>query len=408
VLGDRTVRRVISGGTAGRVAVGLLGFAAFAVGTCELVLAGVLPGLSSSFGVPVSVGGQVVTVFGLTCALLAPGLATATARWPRRPVLLGALGLYLLGVAGTAVAPVLPVVFAAQVVAAAGAGLFLPAATAAAAGLVPERARGRAIAVVSTGMTAATALGAPLGTVIGGLAGWRATMWFVAGLAVLAGAGLVAVLPRGQAGEVQSLRERVRPLADRRVLALLGTTLCAFTAVYLPYTYISAVFAPATGGDPVRLAVLMSAVGVVGAGSNLAAGALVDRLGGRAVVAGALSGLAVVLAALPLGTGNMPAALVLVVLYGAVGFAVTTPQSHRLVALRPESGPVLLSLNAAVLYLAISLSGAVGAGVIELAGAAALGVPGVVLVLAALGASELAARAPGLRTGAGLRRPRRR
>ena len=80
VLGDRTVRRVISGGTAGRVAVGLLGFAAFAVGTCELVLAGVLPGLSSSFGVPVSVGGQVVTVFGLTCAFLAPALATATAR----------------------------------------------------------------------------------------------------------------------------------------------------------------------------------------------------------------------------------------------------------------------------------------------------------------------------------------
>ncbi|MFI0351795.1 MFS transporter [Actinomadura sp. 9N407] len=169
------------------------------------------------------------------------------------------------------------------------------------------RCRGRAIAVVTTGFTAATALGAPIGTVLGGAFGWRATVWFLVGLAILGIVAMLTLVPRqAVAPAPEGLGERLRPLRDPRALALMGTTLIGFTAVYIPYTYISAIFEPATGGDTGRLALLLLVFGVIGTVANYAGGTLADRLGGRAVASGALVLLAAaVLALLALGLSEL-------------------------------------------------------------------------------------------------------
>ncbi|MEV6230976.1 MFS transporter [Saccharopolyspora shandongensis] len=371
--------------TPSRWAVPVLGFGTFAVGTCEFVLAGVLPQLSDTLGVSMSTAGQVVTAFALTCALVAPLLVAATAGWRRRPVLLLAVAVYLIGNIATAVAPSFPLVLAAQVVAAAGAGLFVPTAAVTASALVPEDRRGRAIAAVTTGFTAATALGAPLGTALGAVSGWRMTMWFVAGLAVLGLLGVLRLVPADVAAPTpESLRARFAPLADRRVLVVLATTLIGFTAVYLPYTYIAAVFAPATAGSGIRLAVLMFLLGVIGTIGNFAAGGLADRIGGRKVVALALAWLVVSLLVLPLTTGSFGLATTEIVFFGIAAFAITTPQQHRLITLSPGSASVLVSLNAAILYLAIAASGIIGAIGIEWAGAQYLGFIAAALAAVAL------------------------
>ncbi|MFB4319319.1 MFS transporter [Actinomadura sp. 21ATH] len=370
-----------------------LGLGVFAVGTDEFVLAGMLPLLGDTFGIPIATAGQVVTAFALVCAVLAPVLGTLTARWPRRRILLIALGVYLAGNAATAVAPSFPLLVTAQMVAAAGAGLFVPAAAVTAAALVPAERRGRAIALVTTGFTAATALGAPIGTVLGGALGWRATVWFLAGLAVLGMVFVLVLVPgRVTVPAPEGLGERLRPLRDPRALALMGTTLVGFTAVYIPYTYISAVFEPATGGDSGRLAVLLFLFGAVGALANYAGGTLADRLGGRAVASGAIALLTAALLVMPLATGSLAAAAVMVVAYGVPAWALTTPQQHRLIALDPASASVYVSLNAAILYLAISLSGMAGAAGIGWFGAGRLAPAAAVIALLALGLSELAHR----------------
>ncbi|MEU0686585.1 MFS transporter [Streptomyces uncialis] len=376
-------------GSAPRGSVFVLGFATFAIGTDEFVLAGVLPEMGRDLGVSVATAGQVVTVFALTCAVLAPVLATATARRARRAVLLLAVAVHLLGIVATALAPTFATVLAAQMVAAAGAGLFVPTAAVTAAALVAPERRGRAIAAVTTGFTAATALGAPTGTALGGWLGWRSTMWFVAALSVLALIGLRLLVPaRVSAPAPEGLRARLAPLRDRRVLAVLATTLVGFTAIYLPYTYIAVVLEPATGGSGDRLAVLMFTLGVVGTLGNIAAGRLADRFGGRSVVALALLWMTGALLLFPLTTGAFPSALLMIVVYGVAAFAITSPQQHRLITLDPASASVLVSLNAAILYLAIAMSGAVGAVGIGWAGARGLPLIAAGLAVAALLLSE--------------------
>ncbi|XVS68066.1 MFS transporter [Actinosynnema sp. CA-299493] len=381
-----------TGHAAARWGLPILGFGTFAIGTTEFVLAGVLPQLGSSLNVSVTTAGQVVTVFALTCAVLSPVLATATAAWSRRGVLLLALLVYLVGNTITAVAPSFAVVLLGQIVAAAGAGLFIPAASVTASALVSAERRGRAIAAVTTGLTAATALGAPIGTVVGSFLGWRATMWFVSVLAVIALAAIVLAVPNVAVSAPAGLKQRLAPLRDRRIVVVLATTLVAFTSAYIVYTYIAVVFEPATGGDGTRLAVLMFVFGLVGTVGNFGAGALADRLGSRVVVGGAVVLLGISLLVMPLVTGSYVLSLLVMVVYGIAAWAITTPQQHRLITLAPADAPLLISLNAAFLYLAISLSGVIGAVGIGTVGANALPIIAAGIALLALVLSEFGHR----------------
>ncbi|MBP2369151.1 MFS transporter [Pseudonocardia parietis] len=372
----------------------VLGVGAFAVGTCELVLAGLLPELGRSFQVSAATAGQVVTVFGLSAAIAGPVLAASSVQWARRRVLLLALGLYLAGTGSSAAAGTFGLLLAAQVVAACGAGLFLPTATVTAATLAGPERRGRAVATVTTGMTVAIAVGAPLGTALAALAGWRATMVVLAGLALVVAVAVLTWIPPVSPGsdEQFGLRERLSPLVDRRVLLLLGTTSVAFTAIYVPYTYISVVAEDATGGDGVRLASILSVLGVAGIAGNLLAGRLADRYGGRPVVAGALVGLTITFLLTPYWSAALPSALIAAAAYGLIGFGISAPQTYRILGLGGQA-PLTVALNGAALYLAIALSGLIGAVGITTTGASALGALAAAGTLAALGLSEAAHRA---------------
>ncbi|MDC7337413.1 MFS transporter [Streptomyces lydicus] len=139
----------------------LLALGTFAVGTDSMVMAGILGLVARDLDVSVPAAGQIVTVFALSYAVLAPVLATAAARWPRRRLLLTALTVFTVANALSAVAPTYPILLATRVLAAAGAALYTPTANAVATTLVPPERRGRALATVLGGMTVATALGVP-------------------------------------------------------------------------------------------------------------------------------------------------------------------------------------------------------------------------------------------------------
>ncbi|MER5544810.1 MFS transporter [Streptomyces sp. NPDC001118] len=375
--------------------VAVLAFGTFAVGTDAFVIAGLLPDISHSFSVSVAAAGQLVSVFSFAYAVLSPVLTVLTGRWSRRTVLITALLVFAVGNVATALMPNYPLVMAARILAAAGAALFTPNAGATAAAIAGDQRRGQAIAVVTVGLTSSLVLGAPLGTAIGNAWGWRATMWVIAAMAVLIVPIIMLGLPSIQLGNATSLRQRLAPLADARVVRVLLGTLLAFIGIYVPLTYISAVFGPSLGGDNNRVALLLLAYGLAGTAGNLIAGKLADRYGPQRVVIAATLALTVIfLAMLPIRS-SFAAALPVVALSGIASWSVTAPQQHRVIALSPAgAGPLAVSLNAAVLYLAISISGVLGAmGLNVFGSAAALPVLAAVFVLAAAVVTWLSAGA---------------
>ncbi len=370
----------------------VLALGTFAIGTDSYVIAGVLPRVAWTLHVGVAAAGQLVTAYAAVYALLTPVLAATTSRWPRRRVLATGLGVFVAGNVVTAFASSLGLALVGRAIAGLGAASFTPVAGATAVALVAPERRGRALAVVVAGLSGATALGAPLGTWIGNTADWCATLWLVAGLGALAAAGVVLVLPAMPATTSPRLRERLAPLLDPRVTATLATTLLVMFGIFLVYTYLSLVLDRATGRSGVRLAALLSIWGVAATTGNLLSGALVDRLGSRWIVGGAIIVAALDFALMPWTSARFATASLALVVWGLAGWGMVVAQQHRLVGLSTLGAPLLLALNASAIYLAVSASSATGALVLARMDPHRLPLLGAVLILAALPVSELAHR----------------
>jgi predicted MFS family arabinose efflux permease len=334
----------------------LLGFGALAVGTDAYVTAGLLPAIGRDLHEPASVTGQLVTVFMLCYALLAPLVGAALGRWGIRQVLIGALALFCLANAGTAVAPSLPTLMVARGLAGVAAGVFMPVAASAAAALVGPERRGRALTVVLGGLSSGTVVGVPAGLFLAGHTGWRAALWLVTALGVVSLAGALALLPEVSGTRMPGLRERGTQLRDRRVGITVLTTFLQTVASLGLYTYLVPVM-DAAGFGAHQTALWLWGIGGV-AGSFLI-GPLLDRTGrpaGQAAVL--LAVLTLCLAPMPLLSGA--AVVPVLVLWGAVGWAFVVPQQHRLLGLRPSGGAAVLALNSSATYLGGSAGAALG------------------------------------------------
>jgi predicted MFS family arabinose efflux permease len=338
----------------------------FAVGTDSFVVAGILPQVAASLGVSIPLAGQMVTLYALSYALLSPTVAALAAHWPRKRLLLSGLGVFVLGNAMTAVAPSIGLVLVSRVIAGLGAAMYSPTATATAASLVPPERRASALAIVVAGLSSATALGAPLGTLIAGLDDWRATMWFVSAVGAAAAVGVWALLPEIPPLPAATLRQRLAPLKDGRIALTLLTTLLAYTGAFSVYTYIGVIFDRVTGGNAQVLAGLLFVWGIAATFGNLAAGRLTDRFGNRRIIFGALLVAAINFALTPWTSAHLWSTVLAIVIWAVCGWGLLVPQQHRLIGLAPAAAPLLMGLNSAALYVGVSSAGVLGAAGIAL------------------------------------------
>jgi predicted MFS family arabinose efflux permease len=366
----------------------------FAIGTDSFVIAGILPDAADSLDVPVGVSGWLLTAYALTYAVLGPVMAALTARWPRRTLFLAGFAIFTAGNLVTAFVPVFGVALASRALAGLGGAMVTPAAAvAAAAALAPPERRGRAIATVMTGLSAATALGAPIGTALGSLTGnWRATMLFVSALGVLAAVGIALLLPAIPTPPTVPLRTRVAPLADRRIGLVLLTTLLAYTGLYTVYSFIGESLDRATGGSGsgTTLAALLFVWGLAATVGTLASGGLIDRFGDRRIINTSITVAAIDFALLPWTSAHLPSTVAALLVWGVCGWGLLAPQTHRLITAMPTAAPLLTGLASAMVYIGVSAAPLVGQAGMAWFGAHWLGAVGAVFIALSVVAAEAA------------------
>ncbi|WP_024514309.1 MFS transporter [Bradyrhizobium sp. Tv2a-2] len=370
----------------------ILALGMFALGTDNFVVAGVLPEMSRSFDVSIGAAGQLTTVYAVAYALLSPTIAALTGHISRKVLLITGLIVFVLANLGTAMAPNFALAIVSRVVAGLGAALFSPTATAAAASIVPAERRGVALSVVTMGLTISTALGAPIGTLIGGLTDWHWTMVFVALLAGMSAIGISVLLSHIPMLPVISLRQRLSPLADTRMGLTLATTFLFLGAAYTIYTYLAVVFDRATDGNPTNLAGLLVLWGVSGTVSTFVVGRLIDVIGNGRVLVTLLAFLMIDFVLLPWTSGSLVTAIPAMLVWGFCGWGAVVPQQHRIVSIASHIAPLALGLNNTAMFLGVTLAGLIGAAGIHLFGSYALGYIAAALAAAALMAAEIAAR----------------
>jgi DHA1 family inner membrane transport protein len=361
------------------VAVGLLAFGTFVVGTSELVVTGLLPLMAADLAISVPTAGLLVTFYAAAFALVTPLIALRTSSLPRRPVLLACLGVYVLGSVAAARAEEFAVLLGTRVAVAAAAGVFEAVASATAAGLVLPHRRATAMAMVSVGFSASLVFGVPLGTLLGVAFGWRVAFGALAVLGVLAAGGVAAWLPAA-AGVQASDGPRFAGVRRWELARALATTMVAFGGLYVAATYVAPFLGVVAGLSPAEVAGALLVIGVGSIVGNIVGGLATDRWGARSTLTMALVAMGLSLS-LARAVGGMPLGLGVVLAgWGLSGGAFVSTQQARVLRLLPRLPDLGPALNLSALNLGIAAGALVGGAVIARGGLADLGLVGAVVV----------------------------
>ncbi len=308
-----------------------LAIASFCIGTTEFVIMGLLPEMAADLGVSIPAAGLLVTGYALGVVFGAPVLAVATARVPRKALLIALTCLFVVGNLLCALAPNYWTLMAARVVTAFGHGAFFGIGSVVAASLVARHLQARAMALLFAGLTLANILGVPAGTALGLAFGWRSTFYAVALIGVIAVTAIAWFVPSNVAPSKGSgVLSEIKVLANLQVwLAMLVSVLVA-AGLFAVYTYIKPLLTDVTGLSTSAVTWVLLLFGGGMTVGNIIGGRLADwRLMPTIIIATTLM---TVLQLVFFGiSANQPATIVLVFVWGVVLFMAVPPLQMRVV-----------------------------------------------------------------------------
>ncbi|ALU62048.1 MFS transporter, DHA1 family, inner membrane transport protein [Pseudomonas syringae] len=255
----------------------ILALSAFAIGTTEFVIMGLLPDVAADLGVSIPGAGWLVTGYALGVAVGAPFMAMATAKLPRKAALVTLMGIFIIGNLLCALASEYNVLMFARVVTALCHGAFFGIGSVVAAGLVPANRRASAVALMFTGLTLANVLGVPLGTALGQYAGWRSTFWAVTVIGVIALIGLIRFLPTNRNEEKLDMRTELGALRGAGIWLSLTMTALFSASMFTLFTYIAPLLGEVTGVSPNGVTWTLLLIGLGLTAGNVIGGKMADR-----------------------------------------------------------------------------------------------------------------------------------
>ncbi|MFD7416392.1 Cmx/CmrA family chloramphenicol efflux MFS transporter [Kitasatospora purpeofusca] len=302
----------------------LLALAAFAMGTSEFMLAGLLPDIAPDLDVTVGTAGALTSAFAVGMVVGAPLVAVLARHRPGRSALTGFVLVFMAAHVVGAATSSFPLLVATRVAAALAYAGFLAVALTTATTLVPPDRKGRALAVLLSGTTVATVAGVPGGAVLGTLFGWRAAFWAVAAVCLPAAVGIATGIParrgRKAAADGPALRSELAQLKRPRLLLVMLLGAVVNAATFAGFTFLAPVVTGTAGLGELWIPVVLALFGAGSFAGVTVAGRWSDRRPGPVVaVVGPL--LLVGWPALAVLADRPAALLALVFVQGALSFA---------------------------------------------------------------------------------------
>jgi DHA1 family inner membrane transport protein len=352
-----------------RFALLALALGAFAVGTNEFVIMGLLPNVAHDVGVSIPTAGGLISAYALGVVIGAPLLTIAATRLPRKTALLLFMGWFVVGNVLSALAPDYGLLFAARVFAGLPHGAFFGAGSLVAASLVDHDRRARAISRMFLGLTIANIVGVPAATLLGQHLGWRSAFWVVSMIGVVAVVAILVAVPHQDARPSGSrLRAEFGAFTNPQVWLSLAICVFGFAGVFASFSYITPMMIDLAGFSPSAVTFLLALFGLGMTVGTVIGARFTDRDHGRTLYAG-LVALGTVLLVFLFTAHSPVAAAATLFLLGVAGFIVATPLQVRVMEQAPHA-PTLVS---AALQSAFNTANSLGAYVGGVAIAAGLG-----------------------------------
>ncbi|WP_326824172.1 MFS transporter [Streptosporangium sp. NBC_01756] len=352
--------------------------------TTELMPVGLLTPLSTSLGISVGVAGLMVTLQGISAGLGVPFIVAWTRRVNRRVLLSTLLAILALGNLVTAISPNYALILTTRLIMGFASGVFWAIGVSMAMRIVPERHASRAAAVVMSGISIATVVGIPLGTILESLTSWRTTFLIWAGLSVLVFLAVAALVPSLPSANAVSVRE-VFGLPVKNVQLRLVLFIVVFFVLghFGAYTFVRPFLESNASATPVFITVVLIIFGIGGAVGNFIAGYTVNKSLRGSFIVGCVGLVVSLLLLLTIGDGQA-GSIVSLVLWGLSFGAVQLCQVNMTLAAAPETFEAAMSLNTMAYNTSIALGALFGGLFADNAGVTSVVWFGVALTAASL------------------------
>ncbi|KPB73006.1 MFS transporter [Pseudomonas cannabina] len=341
----------------------ILALSAFAIGTTEFVIMGLLPDVAADLGVSIPGAGWLVTGYALGVAVGAPFMAMATARLPRKAALVTLMGIFIIGNLLCALASDYNVLMFARVVTALCHGAFFGIGSVVAAGLVPANRRASAVALMFTGLTLANVLGVPLGTALGQYAGWRSTFWAVTVIGVIALIGLIRFLPTNRNEEKLDMRAELGALKGAGIWLSLSMTALFSASMFTLFTYIAPLLGEVTGVSPNGVTWTLLLIGLGLTAGNVIGGKMADRRLSSTLI-GVFISMAVISTALSWTSAALIPTEITLFLWAVAAFAAVPALQINVVTFGKAAPNLVSTLNIGAFNVGNALGAWVGGSVI--------------------------------------------
>jgi multidrug resistance protein len=347
-----------------------LTLSAFAIGTTEFVIVGLVPTIAADLGVSLPSAGLLVSLYALGVAVGAPVLTALTGRWDRKLVLLTLMALFVAGNLLAWQAPSYESLITARILTGLAHGVFFSIGSTIATSLVSKDKEASAIAIMFTGLTVALVTGVPLGTWIGQELGWRATFLVVSVLGLIALIGSAILVPKNlKQSAPAKITDQLKVLTQPRLLLVYAMTAVGYGGTFVAFTYLAPILEQVSGFASSSIGLIMLVYGVSVAVGNIWGGKLADKMGPVKALQLIFSALAVVLLVFTFTAQSQIGAVLTVLIWGAFAFGNVPGLQVYVVQLAEKHTPnavdVASGLNIAAFNIGIAFGSVVGGVIVE-------------------------------------------
>ncbi|PSX19257.1 MFS transporter [Photobacterium kishitanii] len=365
----------------------ILTLAAFAIGTAEFVIAGILPQLATSLSITEGQAGYLISAYALAIVIGGPILTIYLTRFNKKAVLSGLMALFIIGNLLSAFAPNYHLLLVSRVIAGLTQGPFYGIGAVVATNLVAEKMAGRAVGQMFAGLTLANVLGVPAGTWISLQFGWHSTFISVAVLGTLAMFSILMFIKAAGHSEAKDIKAQLMAFKNPLLLISLAITALSWSGFMALYGYIAPIAMHITGYSAGAITWLLVVVGVGLIIGNILGGRSSDKNLNKASIFWATA-MILSLIAVGLVVDNKILFVIAAFIFGIASFANVPAMQLRVMNHGGEGQELAATANISAFNLAnafggflggIVLDSQLGAGMIPFA-AAIIPVFGVILI----------------------------
>lgn len=337
----------------------------FVIGMVELIINGILDLIANDLDVSIAQAGYLITIFSFIFAIASPILLIMTAKVERKKLTLVSLIIFLLGNIVTVIAPNYNILFTGRVITALSGALLIILCLVMAPTLVKPQYRGRAIGIVSMGVSGSLVLGIPIGIVLGNTFGWRAPFVLISGLTALSIVGVYYLMEKVQPQPSIPLKTQLATFKDSKISLAHCTTFLYMAGHSVLYTYLKPFIQSTTSLDGTWISMVYFLFGVAAVFGGGVGGTLSDKLGPKQTILIAIVGLGVILFSISYMTSIIVVFLVGLMVWGMMSWVISPAMQSYLIDTSPETAPIQQSLSNSSLHLGIAVGSLVGGIIIE-------------------------------------------